>query len=94
MVILFHHVLREALTLGGVQKKVVVAFAWPRGATGWTHPAVEAMVKDLPFTCSFYGCQYGLMSTAGRFKKPWRIQVSSDVLTKPLGQRCTGGHTH
>ena len=62
-------------TLKSVGVPVEIAFGWPRGAAGWTHPAAQEMRRTcgLEVECDFDGCQYDLRDLRGRlFQKPWR----------------------
>ena len=88
----FKFVLRKALELGG--DDVIAAYEWPRAATGWRLPEIRDLVKILPHRCNFDGCQYGLMTTAGYVKKPWRVQTNGARLVEPLSRRCGGEHPH
>ena len=92
MLRLFLWVLRTVLRIGG--QRVVAAFEWPRGASGWQLDVCKELIEMLPITCRFDGCRYGLVSEQGYIKKPWRVQTNRIELEGPLSQRCEGGHRH
>eukprot|EP00972_Heterocapsa_arctica_P074430 10983239-Heterocapsa_arctica.AAC.1 len=39
---------------------VELAFEWPRGATGWKEPAMDAIIRSMPIEFRFDGCVYNV----------------------------------
>ena len=68
-----------------------LAFEWPLNNDGWKEPLLRELLQDLPFTCEFDGCAYGVQTTSGEaVRKRWRVQTTFQALQNYLGDQCQG----